>query len=125
MTERLDVELDDVEQVEDRLGERVRVEPIEREPVALGLEGAQRPDELLVEDLGAGDLQATQARGDRLHQPVEHELPWHVDPRLLAADDALQVELGERVEHHRGGASARSAMLLGWSTCPARTPPRG
>jgi hypothetical protein len=94
------VELDDVDQLQQPLGAHAIGEVVQRQPVALSVELDQGEDEALVEQLVLEDLEPDHRRhGSR--QSFQYELARDIDPGRLGADDPLEPDLGERVEHDR------------------------
>ena len=73
--ELVDVELDHVEQIEQRLGVRPVAKVVERQLVALVLEVAERSDHVVVELLGLGDLEADETGGEGMGKAADDELP--------------------------------------------------
>lgn len=112
--QRLDVELGDVGQLEQQGVLGPGVEVVEREHEAGVLDLGEHGEQVVVDQLVLDELEHD-AVGRQRERPERHqELAVDVEERALVADEALEADVGERGDEHRGGgpvAVDRAAVL--------------
>ena len=101
--ERAQVELDDVDPRQQRLDFRGEREVIQGDEVAGPAQLVQRVDQRVIDELILEQLQDDPIGRDGLGQASEDEVAGDVDPCPLLVDQALEVDLGHRVQRDTGG----------------------
>jgi hypothetical protein len=100
---RQQVDLDNADVVEQPRVVLVPGEVVEREHVAVAAELRERVQELVVDRLLLEQLEHDPGRRQRERERPEDEAAGDVQPGRAVADQVLEPDLGERVDHNRRG----------------------
>ena len=101
--QRLDVELADLGQPQERLVLGPVAEVVEREREADGHELAEHVHQVRVHHLVLDQLEHDAVGGQRQRPEREQELAVDVDERALVADEPLEADVGQRGDEDAGG----------------------